>query len=166
MNPRSSTIALLLLLLVLAAFVWLSSSALPEVVASHFGSNGAANGYMPRGIYIVLLLVLIVGVPLLLALLPAAVAGKGGRNLSIPNREFWLAPERRESTVAFIRVHGLWFAAAVALFMAYVHWLVVQANALRPPHLSTAGITAGLLVFFLLLVVWLAVLYARFRRHA
>ena len=165
MSPRFSTIALLLLLLVLSAFVWISSSALPEVVASHFGSSGAADGYMPRGTYIALLLVLIVGVPLLLALLPAAVAGSGGKNLNIPNREFWLAPERRASTLASIRLHGLCFAAAVALFMAYVHWLVVQANALRPAHLSMAGITAGLSVSFLLLVVWLAVLYARFRRH-
>ena len=166
MTPRFSTIALLLLLLVLSVFVWLSSSALPEVVASHFGPSGAANGYMPRGTYIALLLVLIVGVPLLLALLPGAIAGRGGKNLNIPNREFWLAPERRAGTVALIRVHGVWFAAAVAVFLAYVHWLVLQANALRPPHLSTVGITSGLFVFFLLLVVWLAILFAHFRRHA
>lgn len=165
MKLRFSTIALLLLLMAVAAFVWLSSSALPEVVASHFGSSGAANGYLPRSTYIVLLLVLAAGVPLLLAVLPGAVAGDG-KNLNIPNREFWLAPERRGNTVAFIRLHGLWFAAAVALFMAYIHWLVLQANKLQPPHLSTAGIAAGLVVFFVLLIVWLAVLYVHFRRHA
>jgi uncharacterized membrane protein len=162
----SDLVALLLLLLVLGVFVGFTSSGLPEVVASHFGPSGAADGYMPRSIYVVLLLVLIVGVPLLLALLPAAVAGRGEKKLNIPNREYWLAPERRESTIAFIRAHGMWFAAAVAVFMAYVHWLVLRANELHPPRLSTTGITAGLVVFFLLLVVWLAVLYARFRRHA
>ena len=66
MNPRFSTIALSALLLVLAAFVWLSSSALPEVVASHFGANGAANGFMPRGMYVAILLALVLGVPSLL----------------------------------------------------------------------------------------------------
>ncbi len=166
MNPRFGTIALMLLLIVLAAFVWRSSFALPAVVASHFGSSGAADGYMSRGVYIALVLALIVGVPLLLALLPWSVAGKGGRKLNIPHREFWLAPERCDDTLAFIRVHGLWFAAAVAIFMAYVHWLVLRANELQPPRLSTSGMTAGLLVFFLLLAVWLAALYARFRRHA
>lgn len=165
MNPRLGTLLLLLLLLVLAAFVGVTSSTLPPIVASHFASGGTVNGYMPRGVYTVLLLTLIVGVPLLLALLPAAVAGSGGKNLNIPNRDFWLAPQRRERTLAFIRVHGLWFAAAVAIFMAYVHWLVLQANELRPPHLSVIGLTSGLMVFLLILVVWLVVLVAHFRRH-
>ncbi len=166
MNPRFCTIALLALLLVLAAFVWLSSSALPEVVASHFGANGAANGFMPRGMYVAILLALVLGVPSLLALLPGALAGQGGRNLNIPNREYWLAPERRESTVAFVAAHGRWFAAAVAVFLAYVHWLVVRANALQPPVLSTTGIVAGLVVFFVFLAGWLFTLFAKFRRYA
>ncbi len=166
MNPRRGTLALLLLLLMLAGFVWFTASSLPQVVASHFGASGAANDFMPRGTYVALMLVLIVGVPLLLGLLPAALAGEGGSKLNIPNREYWLAPERRESTVAFVRSHGQWFAAAVALFLSYVHWLVVQANKLQPPALSTAGITTGLVVFFLLLAVWLGILYARFRRYA
>jgi hypothetical protein len=103
---------------------------------------------------------------LLLALVPAAAAGKGARSLDIPQRDYWLAPERREATVACIRAHGRWFAAAVALFLTYVHWLVVRANALRPPVLSTTGIVSGLVVFFLALAVWLAVLFRRFRRRA
>lgn len=41
-----------------------------------------------------------------------------------------------------------------------------RANELRPPALSTTGIIAGLVVFFLALAVWLFVLYARFRQRA
>lgn len=166
MNSRSGSVALLLLLVALTAFVWFTSAALPEVVASHFDSSGIANGFMPRGIYIAFLLALVVGVPLLLAFLPGAVAGRGGSNLGIPNREYWLAPERRESTITFVRVHGRWFAAAVAIFLGYVHWLVVRANELRPPELSTLGIAAGLAGFFLFLAAWLFILFARFRRRA
>ena len=121
---------------------------------------------MPRGTYVTLLIVLVVGAPLLLALVPAAVAGKGAKNLSIPNRDYWLAQERGEATIAYIRGHGQWFAAAVALFLTYVHWLVVRANELHPPVLSTAGIVSGLVVFCLALAVWLAVLFRRFRRRA
>ncbi|MCA6216029.1 DUF1648 domain-containing protein [Ideonella sp. B7] len=164
MNHRFSTLALSVLLPVLAAFIWLSSSALPEVVASHFGVNGAANGFMPRGAYVAIMLALALGLPSLLAFLPGALAGQGGTNLNIPNREYWLAPERRENTVAFIVAHGRLFAVAVAFFLAYVHWLVVRANALRPPVLSTTGITAGLVVFFVFLAAWLFALLAKFRR--
>ena len=166
MSTRLGTVAFLLLLVMLGAFVWRTSQALPAVVASHFAASGAANGYMPRGIYTVLVMVLVVGAPLLLALVPGVAAGKGSGRLNIPDREHWLAPERRDATLAYIRVQGRWFAAAVALFLAYVHWLVVQANALRPPMLSTAGIVSGLVVFFLALAVWLTLLFQRFRRRA
>lgn len=121
---------------------------------------------MPRGIYVAVLLVIVIGVPLLIAFLPGALAGRGGKNLNIPNREYWLASERRENTVTFLRLHGQWFAAALALFLSYVHWLVVQANMLRPPELSTFGIVAGLVAFVLFLGGWLVVLFARFRRPA
>ena len=164
MSPRFGTVAFLLLLVVLAAFVWRTSQALPPIVASHFSASGAANGFMPRGIYTVLAIALVIGAPLLLALVPAAAAGKGARSLNIPNRDYWLAPERRDATIAFIRLHGRWFAAAVAFFLTYVHWLVVRANALRPPVLSTAGMVSGLVVFFLALAVWLVVLFRRFRK--
>ena len=166
MRIRFSTIAFLLLLIVLVAFVWRTSQALPPVVASHFSASGAANGFMPRATYTTLVVALVVGAPLLLALVPAAAAGRGAKNLNVPDREYWLAPERGEATSAYIRGHGRWFAAAVALFLTYAHWLVVRANELRPPILSTAGIVSGLVVFFLALAVWVAVLFRRFRRRA
>lgn len=166
MKLRFSTIAFLLLLVVLAAFVWRTSQTLPPIVASHFAASGAANGFMPRGAYTALVVFLVVGAPLLLALVPAAAAGKGAKGLNIPNCEYWLAPERRKATTAFIRAGGQWFAAAVALFLTYVHWLVVRANELRPPVLSTAGIVSALVVFFLALAAWLTVLFWRLRRRA
>ncbi|MCL4182376.1 MAG: hypothetical protein KJ011_02910 [Burkholderiaceae bacterium] len=166
MKLRLGSIALFSLLLVLAGFVWLTAQALPPVVASHFSASGAADGFMHRGAYVVLVLALVVGAPLLVAFVPLLVAGQGGRNLSIPDRQYWLAPERREDTLAFIAAHGKRFSAALALFLGYVHWLVVRANELQPPSLSTAGIVSGLVVFFLALSVWLWALFARFGRRA
>lgn len=166
MNARFGTIAFLSLLFAGATFVWHTSASLPPVVASHFGSNGAADGFMPRDTYVAMMLVIAVGLPLLIAFLPGALASRGGKNLNIPHREYWLAPERRENTITFLRLHGQWFAAALALFLGHVHWLVVQANMLRPPQLSTFGMVAGLVAFFVFLGSWLVVLFARFRRPA
>lgn len=114
MNDRLGAIALPLLLAVLAAFVWFTSAALPEVVASHFGSSGAADGFMPRGVYIAVFLALIVGVPLLLAFLPGAVAGQGGRNLDIPDRD--AAPRSRAfRLVPLAMAHALMDGASVLI---------------------------------------------------
>jgi hypothetical protein len=90
--------------------------------------------------------------------------GPEGRNLKIAHREYWLAPQRRDATLGFLRSHGQWFAMAVVVFIAYVHVLVVQANALQPPRLATARIVAGLVVLSVFLAVWLWALFARFRR--
>ena len=163
MKLRASTLALLLLLAALGAFVWTTSLALPPVVASHFSAAGAANGFMPRGAYIATMLVLIIGVPALLAALPTWIAARSGSNLRIPHREHWLAPERRAGTFAFIGAHGRWFAAGVALFLADVHWLVVQANRLQPPALATGAIQGALVAFFVALAIWLFTLFRRFR---
>jgi uncharacterized membrane protein len=147
----------------IAVFVSVTSMALPPVVASHFGPAGAADGFMSRPVYTVFLLTMVIGAPMCLALLPASLMRKRGDQVNVPNRAHWLAPERREATLQFLRMYGLWFATAVALFLAYVHWLVVQANRVHPPVLSSGAMIGGLVAFFVFLVVWLFVLFRRFR---
>lgn len=165
MKPRLSVMGLLLLLASLGGFVVLSSQSLPPVVVSHFDAHGAANGSMPRGAYTIVMLLLVVGVPLLVGFLPSSLVGPQGNTLRIPNRDYWLSPERRDSTLEFIRAHGRWFGAALAIFLAYVHWLVVQGNQMQPPVLPLTALYGGLVVFVIALAVWLGALYGRFRIH-
>jgi uncharacterized membrane protein len=162
-SERAWRSAFLVLVAVIAIFVLVTSMALPPIVASHFGPAGAADGFMSRSVYTIFLLVMAVGAPLCLAFLPASLIRKRGDHINLPNRAYWLAPERRETTTRFLRLYGLWFAMAVALFLAYVHWLVVQANRLQPPTLSNAHMIGALVVFFVFLAVWLVVLFRRFR---
>ena len=147
----------------LGVFVWYTSQSLPPVVASHFAPAGAADGFTPRASYIGLMIGLVLGIPLLVAVLPALLAGRGSASFNIPNRDYWLAPERKARTVAFVRAHGFWLAGAVALFLAYTHWLVVRANELQPPVLSGSGLFAGLVAFLVAVAAWLVALFARFR---
>ena len=163
---RAGTAAFVVLLAILAAFVWRSSQTLPPLVASHFAASGAANSFMSRGMYTIVSILLVVGAPLLVAFLPSALIGKGERKLNLPNRDYWLAPERREATLSFLRAHGKWFAAVLAVFLAYAHWLVVQANALEPPVLAPSAILRALAVFLAALAAWLVVLYVRLRKPA
>lgn len=163
MISRTRTLPLLMLLAAVGVFVWTTSAGLPAVVASHFAGSGQANGFMPRGMYRAIMLGIGIGAPLLVGWLPAMLVKGDGHNLNLPNRDFWLAPERQAATIAFLRGHGQWFAAAVALFLAYVHWLVVLANRLQPPVLSSSAMMAGLVVFFVALAVWIGALFRRFR---
>lgn len=162
MNFRAGMALLGALLGSVAAFVWWTSRALPETVASHFAQSGAADGFSARADYVATMMVMVVLVPLLPALLPGSLL-RGGAGLNIPNRGYWLAPERRDATLSFVRVHGLWLAGALALFLGYVHWLTVLANAQKPPALSSGGFYAGLGLFLGMTAVWVWVLFARFR---
>jgi uncharacterized membrane protein len=157
--------ALLFLILVAGAavFVWLTSRHLPEVVASHFGASGAANGFMPRALYLRFTLALVVALPLFVVVLPSLALGSAQARINLPNREYWLAPERRAGTIAFIREHMARFGSLLVVFLCYVHWLVLRANAMNPPGLPAAWFIGGLATFVIIAILWTVSFLGRFR---
>jgi uncharacterized membrane protein len=158
---RTLPAATLLLIACGAVFIWLTSQSLPPLVAAHFDSAGRTNAYMPRGRYIALLLGIAVIVPLFLVIVPRRTFSKARINL--PNRDYWLAPERRDETFRFLARQTSVFAWLVVLFLCYVQWLVVRANALTPPSFDTAALVSGLLVFLVCTFSWLVRVIVRFR---
>ena len=107
------------------AAIALSSRWLPAQVAWFFGFSG---------VYLSALLVLTVGTPLLVRLsLVALVRGKPGA-MPIPNRDYWLAPERRDEALAFLVRQTAWIASAFAVFVFLVHLSGIRANGASPPH--------------------------------
>jgi hypothetical protein len=165
MTRASSLSALLMLLLTAAVLVLLSGRSLPPVVASHFAVSGEANGFMPRRIYLGLMLALTVGVPLLLVFVFGVVRFINPRFINLPHRAYWLAPERAAATFAYLQSQSIYLAALLTVFLCFVHWLAVRANAVQPPHLSTSLFVAGLVVFLVALVVWMRTFVVHFRRR-
>jgi uncharacterized membrane protein len=145
-----------------ALFVWITSQTLPEVAASHFGGSGAANGSMPRDVYAWFMLLFVVGLPMLLVFVPTISLKQPSAGLRLPNREYWLAPERRAETLEFLRQHMARFGSMLVVFLCYIHWLVVRANTLVPPRLPASWAIAGIVVFVIGCLVWTRVLLGRF----
>lgn len=156
---------LLLATLILAiAFVFITGSSLPPAVASHFVAGGAANGFMPRAAYLRFTIAFLVGLPLLIALLTSLTSLLPARFVNLPNRKYWLAPERRADTLAYLRKHGARFGVMLAIFLCFVHWLVVQANAHIPPLFPESLFFIGMAAFLLCVVIWLGGFIVHFRR--
>ncbi len=147
-----------------AAFVWTTAGALPPMVASHFGFDGAANGFSSRAVYTAGMLVLVAVVPALVGVLPGWLVRKAGVGLNIPHRAWWLAPERRDATLNFLAAHGAAFALPLAAFLAWVHWLVVQAHQASPVRLPFEKVVPALVALGLSTAVWAAALWWRFGR--
>jgi hypothetical protein len=92
------------------------------------------------------------------------IALTGGAGLKMPNREYWLAPERKADTLAFFQSLHCWLAGAVALFVGYMHWLNLRAQQVRPPQLSEGSLYAGIAVLVLVWIVAMALTNRRFKK--
>jgi uncharacterized membrane protein len=154
----------LVLALCAGFFVLLTSRALPAVVASHFDGAGVANGFMSRHFYTWFMLAFVVGLPILLVYVPSFVLRNQRTQFNLPNRDYWLAPERRQETVEFLCRHTSRFGVLLSLLLCYVHWLVIQANAQIPPKLSSSWFIGGLAVFVVLCIALIGALLGRFRK--
>jgi uncharacterized membrane protein len=146
-----------------AVFIRISGQQLPETMASHFDATGNANGFMARDTYLNFITLIAVGAPLLIVIVQTLVLNSAS-SINIPNRDYWLAPERRDDTLAYLNKQGMRFGILLAAFLSYVHWIVVKGNAVQPPQLSNGLFIPALMVFFVATGVWISTFYFHFRR--
>lgn len=162
--PHWVTWSVFIALLLFAVFyVTGTVSQLPLSVASHFNADGRANAFMSRSGYARFMLCVAVGLPLVVVAILTAVYSRA-TEMKLPNREYWLAPQRVDQTRAFLVAHGVWFGSLVVILGCFVHWQELTANRLQPPHLSSQTFAAGLIAFLVATAAWVAVLLFAFRR--
>jgi uncharacterized membrane protein len=162
-QDRTSTAVLLLLAAVAAAQMVHYYPLLPESIAVHFGNSGEPNGWSDKTDFVmtygatelfVVLLGLVSG--LLLSKTPPAL-------VNIPHRDYWLDPERRQETVAFLSKHVIWMETVTVAFLVAIAQLVFKANlGGSPPRLS--GDFWYIFAAFIGAIAWLTVkIVLRFR---
>ena len=81
---------------------------------------------------------------------------------NMPNREYWLASERREQTMSYIFGHSFWFACLLVTLFIGLQFLVVQANAHLSARFSTLMVLAMGAVLIAGTVTWVVALYRHF----
>lgn len=163
-GARPQAILVVALALGAAVFVYVTSERLPEIAATRFAAGGDPVAFMTRGAYRVFMVWLVSAVPLLVAFLPQFIGARWPQLLNIPNREYWLAAERRPDTLASVAARTLLLAAVMILFLCFTHWLVVEANASPARRLSGAPLLAALGAFVAFMIGWIAAFRRRFRR--
>jgi hypothetical protein len=161
-SPNRLKILFLVLLMGAAASIELSTGALPERVATHFGGDGLANGFLSREFYRNFLLGFALGVPLFVVAMLSWFPRFFPRWTNLPNRDYWLAPERREASLRFLSQHALRLGCMLVALLWGVSWLVVRANRFSPPRLENTSFLLLLAAFLLGTVGWIVLLYRRF----
>jgi uncharacterized membrane protein len=151
-------------LLLGAVYLLLTVGSLPERVASHFDASGAPNGTMNRDSYRLFILGFTLGLPLLVVSMLGRVYRKSAGRMNIPNRDYWLAPERVEDTIAFLTGHAQWLGTLLVLLFCAMHHLLLQANSVQPPHLPGSGLNLLMLLPILGVGAWIITMLVRLRR--
>lgn len=142
-----------------------TSIALPDRIATHFGIDGHANGFMTRGPYLLVMCLLAVGVPALIMLGVSGALGRASGSVKIPHRDYWLSTERRDATLEWLAQHTARLAAGACGFAFAVHIALIRANGFVPPRLE-AVVSTGLLAGSLgAVLTWVYSLARRFRRR-
>ncbi len=89
-----------ILLVAVTAYIVVTTGSLPERVASHFGPDNFPNGWMPRASYLSLMLLFAVLFPIVLAVVVGFLPRVATFAINIPHPSYWLAPQRRDETLA------------------------------------------------------------------
>ena len=146
-----------------AAFIIATAGDLPTHVASHFGRTDQPNAWTPRDTYVAIMVGAATLLPLFLVILITWLPRIFPGAVNLPNRDYWLAPERRERSLATLADFGWAFGCLLTLFIVGVHWVVIVANTSVPAQLPDRpfqGLIAG---FVAAMCVWTVALWLRFR---
>ena len=137
---------------------------LPPVVASHFNAAGVANSWQSKEVFAGMFCFVYMLFATVNLVLPHLIMSMPAQLINLPNKGYWLAPERRLSTAHLIGDQLAWLGAAQIVLLAFVGQLAINANLPGSDgRLGPAAIwfVAAFLVF---MVFWLVRFYRTFGR--
>jgi hypothetical protein len=163
MPGRNAWIFFVICLAIALAHLNWAYSELPERVATHFNAAGQPDDWSTRGGFVVIYVALIGVMAVLFGGLAVLLPRFPGSTVSLPNRDYWLAPERREQTMRRIGEYLLVMGGATTLFNVGVMHLTVQAN--RDVEVALPGwFWLFFAAYMLFVLVWVGWLIWSFRR--
>lgn len=154
-----------LLLVILFVTAGVDYTKLPDRVALHFNGAGEPDGWGSKGSMITCQLVLYIfmgllfgGIRFLVPIIPDSL-------VNMPNKEYWLAPERRDNTHRIIQQSVMWLGNATLLLFVVLFQFNTQANMTAKPALNMIlflPIFVGYMVFIL---GWAVVFTLQFNKN-
>jgi uncharacterized membrane protein len=136
----------------------------PDPMAVHFNASGVADGWGPKqsffssfGVVFFIMIIIFGGFSRLIRRLPDSL-------INLPNKDYWLAPERRKETYDRITDQMLFFGATSIFLLDIVLFLSLRAN-LIPGSGLPAGFLWGILGGFIVInILWTIYVLRSLRR--
>ena len=133
---------------------------LPDKVASHFGPSGQPDAWSSKASFVTfymivagVLAILFLGISFGMSKIPLSL-------INLPNKDYWLSPDRKRETFDFIFHYFLWFASAtfvllIAMFHQSFRVHLGKAKSLEYPMLSVG-------IYIVFTILWCIGLYVKF----
>lgn len=150
------------LLIVHVTLIALTLEKLPDPFATHFNTANEPDRWLSHKQYWVVQALISVITPALLVILLSLSNRLPSYLVNLPNKDYWLHPDRQAETQQKIIRFGWWMACIIIAFCAGMHYNLVVANQSETPtlHGRLLLITVGLFIFAV--VFWLKQLHRVF----
>jgi uncharacterized membrane protein len=135
---------------------------LPDPIAAHFDASGRPDNWWSKSGFFIFDAVILLFLMAEFTLVPRWIAKTPPSLMNLPNKKYWLAPERRDETFAVMRHFFEWFAVLLLTLFTVVNQLVFRAN-ISHENLNGVAIWTAVILFILAVVVWLAKFINHFR---
>lgn len=133
---KVSKFFLLSLFVVLVAQIVYFYPQLPATVPIHFGLNGEADRWASKSAWLIFQLILVGILSIVTFGLPKLIEKNNDSFINLPNKEYWLAPERRAETMAKIGNHFQYLGIALFALFNFLTFDTVQAALTESNRLS------------------------------
>jgi uncharacterized membrane protein len=165
MNGRTSTAIAVFVLLCVACVVHAVYyyPRLPEQVAYHFGVSGQPDAWGSKMHFLILYLVTVALMAAIFLGLGFAIPKIPNRAINIPNKDYWLAPERRQKTLEYILPLFFWLGSFTMIFLLYLFHQSFQVDLGKAPNLSHFVLSIG--VYLVFTTIWCIAIYRKFSKH-
>jgi len=135
---------------------------LPAQVAHHFGASGQPDAWGSKMQFLIMHVVTIsfmaaifLGCGIVLTKIPNSM-------INLPNKDYWLASERREQSLVYIQTRLLWLGSFLMMFLLDLAHQSFQVHLGTATKLNHAWFSVTLFLTFS--AVWCVAIYMKFRK--
>jgi uncharacterized membrane protein len=137
---------------------------LPAVIASHFNAAGIANSWQPKGAFVGAMCFVYALLAGMYLLLPQLMMSMPPSLINLPNKAYWLAPERRLLTAHMVGDEIAWLGVAVFGFIIFVTQLAINANLPGANGQLGQAMWWFVAIFLVISIAWTVRFYRMFSR--
>ncbi len=136
---------------------------LPDRVASHFGASGRPDAWSSKDAFVKIYLIVVAFVAVLFSGIGSLLGRTPASLINLPNKDYWLSPERAEETIALLSRQFLWFGSATLLLLLDIFHQSFRVHLGKAQSLEHP--VASLVVYVGFTVIWSILLIAKFMRR-